>query len=85
MKPTFLKVWKLLQREGFATIRSRRTVYRVEASHIDDKKVIIGYPRRGRVVIHDDCWLENKTCHGTRAGGLYNGPYSITNWYDDNI
>lgn len=30
--------------------------------------------------IHPDCWGENLTCQGTRAGGVYNGPYGIYDW-----
>ena len=42
-------------------------------------------PRRGRVIIHPDCWKETITCQGIRTGGIYNGPYSIYDWYRDNL
>ncbi len=46
---------------------------------------IIAFPKSGRVTIHEDCWGKPITCQGTRAGGLYNGSYSIYDWYRDNV
>jgi hypothetical protein len=54
--------------------------YRIEALNGN----IVGFPRRGRVTIHEDCWGQEITCQGTRAGGIYNGPYSIYDWYRGN-
>ena len=80
--PTFSQVYKLLQRKGPGrTVSSRGTEYRVEARNGN----IVGFPGSGRVTIHLDCWAEAITCQGTRAGGIYNGPYSINDWYTDNL
>jgi hypothetical protein len=80
--PTFSQVYKLLQRKGPGrTVSSRGTKYRIEAM----KGNIVGFPRSGRVTIHPDCWEETITCQGTRAGGIYNGPYSIYDWYRDSL
>jgi hypothetical protein len=80
--PTFSQVYKLLQMKGPGrTVSSRGTEYRVEAIN----ETIVAFPRSGRVTIHGDCWGESITCQGTRAGGIYNGPYSIYDWYRDKL
>ncbi len=81
MNPTFLNVYGLLVRKGPGRATSSKgTVYRIEAKNGN----IVAFPRRGRIVVHKDCWLQNDTCQGTRAGGIYNGPYSILHWYAEN-
>ena len=79
--PSFEQVHALLRRNGpgHAT-SSKGTGYRIEA--INDN--IVAFPRAGRITIHKDCWGQNLTCTGTRAGGIYNGPHSIYDWYEDN-
>jgi hypothetical protein len=78
--PTFKQVYDLLKLKGPGrTESSRGTIYRIEALNGN----IVAFLRSGRVTIHQDCWGENITCQGTRAGGIYNGPYSIYNWYND--
>ena len=78
----FKEVYSLLRKYGPATVTSsRNTRYSVEARLIKDVPAIIGCPRSGRVAIHEDCWGDDLTCQQTRAGGLYNGPYSIFDWY----
>lgn len=78
MNPTFSSVYELLLRKGPGRATSTRgTIYRIEAR--DGK--ILAFPRSGRVTVHEDCWREDITCQGTRAGGIYNGPYSILDWY----
>jgi hypothetical protein len=84
LNPTFEQAWQLLSRLGEAHIRSNRTEYRIEAGHVNNVAAIICYPRRGRVVIHADCWRNNSTCQNTRAGGIYNGPFSLIEWYFQN-
>jgi hypothetical protein len=80
--PTFIEVYnKLLKKGNGKVISSRGTEYRVEAR--DGK--IIAFPKAGRITIHEDCWGKNITCQGTRAGGIYNGKYSIYDWHRDNI
>ncbi len=44
---------------------------------------IVAFPRSGRITVHKDCWGDALTCQGTRAGGIYNGPHSIFDWYDE--
>jgi hypothetical protein len=79
--PIFDDVYALLLRKGPGrAVSSRETKYRIEA--INGR--IVAFPKSGRVYIHPDCWGENITCKGSRAGGIYNGPYSIYDWYRDN-
>jgi hypothetical protein len=61
-------------------LSSKGTEYRIEAKN----HKIVAFPKSGRITIHEDCWGKNITCQGTRAGGIYNGPYSIYDWYRDN-
>lgn len=76
----FADVYRLLELKGPGRATSSRgTEYRLEAKNGN----IVAFPRTGSVVIHPDCWLNQLTCQGTRAGGLYNGPYSILAWYED--
>jgi hypothetical protein len=72
---------KLIEKGEGRVVSSKGTEYRIEARD----GMIIAYPRSGDVRIHKDCWGENTTCKGTRAGGIYNGPYSIFDWYRDNL
>ena len=79
--PSFEQVHALLRRKGPGNATSSRgTKYRIEA--INDN--IVAFPRTGRITIHRDCWGQDLTCARTRAGGIYNGPYSIYDWYRDN-
>jgi predicted RNase H-like HicB family nuclease len=77
-RPTFDQVYALLCGKGpGVAISSRGTHYRLEGR--DGK--ILAFPKSGRVTIHADFWGEDRTCQATRAGGIYNGPYSIYDWY----
>lgn len=79
---TFNEVYNLLLlKESGTTISSRGTEYRIEARNGN----IIAFPKSGRITIHEDCWGMNITCKKTRAGGIYNGSYTIYDWYRDNI
>jgi hypothetical protein len=72
--PTFSEVYELLRRRGPGRTESTRgTVYRIEARGGN----IVAIPNSSRITVHEDCWTQVKTCQGTRAGGIYNGPYSI--------
>jgi hypothetical protein len=78
---TFQEAYDCLAHSGTGrAVSSRDTEYTLEASLVKDVPAIIARPRSGRVVIHEDCWGDNITCQGTRAGGIYNGPYSIYDW-----
>jgi hypothetical protein len=78
MNPTFGAVYEALQRKGPGrAVSTRGTVYRIEAR---DRK-IFAFPRSSQVIVHEGCWGQNTTCEGTRAGGIYNGPYSIIDWF----
>jgi hypothetical protein len=80
MKPPFHAVYELLLQKGPArAISTRGTEYRIEAR----RGKIVAFPGSGRITIHEDCWGENTTCHGTRAGGIYNGAYSIFQWFSE--
>jgi len=72
---------KLVERGPAKVTSSRGTEYRVEARNGN----IIAFPKSGRITIHKDCWGKAITCQGIRAGGRYNGSYSICDWYKDNI
>jgi hypothetical protein len=79
--PTFDQVYDLLKIKGPGRAESSRgTIYRIEAINGN----IVAFPRSSKVTIHQDCWEENITCQGTRAGGIYNGPYSIYDWFREN-
>ena len=78
---SFSEVYNLLVEMGPGHVESSRgTKYRVEARNGN----IIAFPRSGRITVHEDCWGRDITCQKTRAGGIYNGPYSIYDWYNDN-
>lgn len=79
--PSFSEVYELLTRKGPGkSVSSRGTNYRIEAKNGN----IVAYPSSGSVIIHPDCWGDDITCKGTRAGGVYNGPHSIYDWFEDN-
>jgi hypothetical protein len=78
MPASFEDVYRMLETKGPGRATSNGgTEYRIEARDGN----IIAFPRSGRVTIHHDCWFQTTTCQGTRAGGVYNGPYSILDWY----
>ena len=84
--PTFSLVYQCLQHHGPAQVTSSRgTNYEVHAEHRENERVIVGYPRSGQVVIHEDCWGSDVTCQGTRAGGIFNGSRSIYDWYRESV
>ena len=75
----FFDMYDLLVKKGPGkAVSSRGTNYRI----IAENGCIIAFPRKSRITIHNDCWGKNLTCQGTRAGGIYNGPYSIYDWYN---
>ncbi len=80
--PTFKQVYELLIKSGPGkAISSKGTQYRIEANHGS----IVAFPKSGRVTVHEDCWMNDKTFQGTRAGGICNGPYSIIDWYNEKM
>ena len=90
MSPSFLHVYDCLRKKGPAQVTSSKgTGYSVDAAitqkgEREGEKVIIARPRNGQVRIHEDCWGDDITCQRTRAGGIYNGTYSIWDWYNEN-
>tara|TARA_B100000315_G_scaffold179573_1_gene168316 strand:- start:996 stop:1277 length:282 start_codon:yes stop_codon:yes gene_type:complete len=87
-KPSFDQVYNALHQKGPAQVCSSRGVkYEVEARQLSERRAIVGHlvKKRGRVYIHEDCWLDAITCQKSRAGGLYNGKYTIFDWYNDHI
>jgi hypothetical protein len=75
---SFDEIYQALQAGGPGRATSTRgTAYRIEA--FDGN--IVAFPRTGRVTVHKDCWLQPLTCQRTRAGGIYNGPFTILDWY----
>ena len=89
MKPSFVQMHDSLTKKGPAKVKSiKGTEYSVEAAITQKgkrvgEKVLIAKPASGQVRIHEDCWGNDITCQGTRAGGIYNGTYSIWDWYHD--
>jgi hypothetical protein len=80
--PSFTEVYRCLEEHGPALVKSRRgTNYEVWAERRKDQPAIVGYPRTGAVVIHSDCWGDDKTCDGTWAGGILRGDPSIYDWF----
>jgi hypothetical protein len=76
----FSEMYEMLEKKGPGkAISSKGTVYRIEAKNNN----IIAFPKSGKVVIHNDCWTKSITCQGTRAGGIYNGSYTIYDWYNE--
>lgn len=90
MPPSFNQMHNCLAQKGPAKVRSSKgTLYSVESAITQKgerkgEKVIISRPGSGQVRIHEDCWGHNDTCQGTRAGGIFKGPYSIWDWYIEN-
>jgi hypothetical protein len=81
-RPSFNAVYDRLRAHGPGRATSRLgTEYRITAEVVKGRHAIIAWPRSSRITIHDDCWGEDTTCQRTRAGGIYNGPYSIYDWY----
>jgi hypothetical protein len=77
---SFSDMYTMLERKGPGrAISSKGTKYSIEAQNGN----IVAFPRSGRITIHQDCWGNSLTCQGTRAGGIYNGPYSIYDWYNE--
>jgi hypothetical protein len=82
VRPTFQQVYSCLQQHGPANVvSSRGPRYVVHAEVRRGGQLIVGYPRTGEVLIHEDCWGSDKTCKGTRTGGIFNGNPSIYDWY----
>ena len=80
--PAFADVHRCLEKHGPAAVKSSRgAIYEVWAERRKDQPAIVGYPRTGEVVIHSDCWGDDITCSGARAGGIFNGNPSIYDWY----
>lgn len=82
--PTFQEVYYCLVKHGPPrVVSSPGTSYEVCGELRNNQPTIVGYPRRGAVRIHEDCWGQNITCQKTRAGGIYNGNPSIYDWYKE--
>ena len=77
---SFSEMYKMLEKKGPGKARSSRGIdYIIEAKN----GKIIAKPRSGRIYVHEDCWSNPTTCQGSWAGGIYNGSYSIYDWYND--
>lgn len=86
----FNNIYNCLLNRGPAEVRSAKgTKYIVEAKVLSKggrsgEKVIVAKPKSGAIYLHEDCWGHDVNCQGTRAGRIYNGPYSIFDWYRQN-
>jgi len=81
-KPTFAEAYSRIHTHGPAVVvSSRNTRYVVSAEVVKGQRVLIArLDKDGDVRVHEDCWGDNVTCQGTRAGGIYNGSPSIFDW-----
>lgn len=59
---------------------TKGTDYVVTAVVSKGTRTLIARPRTGQVRIHEDCWGDDLTCQGTRAGGVYHGSPSLFDW-----
>jgi hypothetical protein len=75
----FEEVWGCIQKRGtFLAVSTRGTEYRVTAeTNRAGTKVLVARPGSGAVYVHADCFGDDITCQGTRAGGIYNGSPSV--------
>jgi uncharacterized protein DUF6308 len=75
----FEDVWACIQSRGtFVAVSTRGTEYRVTAeTNRAGQKVLVARPGSGAVYVHADCFGDDITCQGTRAGGIYNGSPSV--------
>lgn len=76
---SFEDVWACVRSRGtFLAVSTRGTEYRVTAeTNRAGLKVLVARPGSGAVHVHADCFGDNITCQGTRAGGIYNGSPSV--------
>lgn len=81
--PKFREVYDLLLKKGGALVVSRRGAeYSIEAK---DNRIVASLTNgKGRIYVHEDCWLQKVTCQGTWASGLYRGNPSLLDWYESN-
>lgn len=75
----FEDIWTCIQSRGtFVAVSTRGTAYRVTAeTNRAGQKVLVARPGSGAVYVHADCFGDDITCKGTRAGGIYNGSPSV--------
>jgi hypothetical protein len=79
-RPTFEEVFARIGRAGETGVTSSiGTEYWVKATVAQNGvKTLVATSRRGgRIRVHADCWGQDETCQGTRAGGLYHGSPSL--------
>lgn len=85
MHPGFLDSWLMLLRHERAEIKSSRgTIYAVTANHANGLPYILAESqttKNTKLRVFRDDWNQPNSKSGTRLGGLFNGPYSIFDWY----
>jgi hypothetical protein len=76
---SFKDIWACIHGRGtFKVVSTRGTLYRVTAeTNRAGQKVLVARPGSGAVYVHADCFGDDITCQGTRAGGIYNGSPSV--------
>ncbi len=75
---SFDDVWNCVSAKGgMRVVSSRGTEYRVRAGESKGRRVLLASPRSGTIYVHADCFGQDITCQGTRAGGIYNGSPSV--------
>ncbi len=95
MRVSFEQVFNLLIKKGIAEgiVSSRGTYYTVKAKIYEKglrqgTPVILAHPIKcatdSSIYITKEYWGLPLNEAGTRAGGIYNGEYSIEDWYYDN-
>jgi Family of unknown function (DUF6308) len=76
---SFDDIWAcILGRGTFRAVSTRGTEYRVTAqTNRAGQRVLVARPASGAIYVHADCFGQDITCQGTRAGGIYKGSPSV--------
>jgi hypothetical protein len=65
------------RRGGFRVVSSRDTEYTVYSKVTKGRKALVAKRPSVAIYVHADCWGQDLTCQGVRAGGIYHGHPSI--------
>jgi hypothetical protein len=65
------------RRGGFLVVSSKDTEYTVLAQVVKGRKALVAKLPNVAIYVHEDCFGDDFTCQGVRAGGIYNGHPSI--------
>jgi hypothetical protein len=75
---SFDHAWDCVERRGgFRVVSSRDTEYTVHAQVTKGRKTLVAKRPTVSIHVHADCWGQDLTCQGVRAGGIFHGHPSI--------